>query len=67
MKDMQIIATGVVTIDTEEYRELVERDAYLKVIISVASKDKYHASDICNVVKQLLSPEEVEEKEDAEC
>ena len=30
MKDMQIITTGVVTVDTEEYRELVERDAYLK-------------------------------------
>lgn len=50
--DVFIAAAGTVTISTEEYRRLVERSAYLDVIIH---SEGYRRSDNVEVVDGLLN------------
>lgn len=55
VKDIFVAAGGTVTIDTAEYRVLVERSAYLNVITAFASDPKtFVLQDICCVVKDLV-------------
>lgn len=55
-KDIFVAAGGTVTIETEEYRDLVERNAYLNVIMGFLHDPKtYILSDVCCVVDVLLN------------
>ena len=51
-----LVATGgTVTIDTEEYRLLVENTSYLNMILSFTHDPKnYILSDICCMVEDLI-------------
>lgn len=53
--EILVAAGGTVTIDTEEYRRLVEHNAYLNVILAFASDPKsYILSDVTCVVDDLM-------------
>lgn len=55
-KDIFVAAGGTVTVETEEYRDLVERNAYLNVIMGFLHDPKtYILSDVCCVVDVLLN------------
>lgn len=56
LNDILVAAGGTVTIDTKEYRDLVERNAYLNVILGFLHDPKtYILSDVCCVVDVLLN------------
>lgn len=53
--DILVAAGGTVTIDTEEYRRLVEHNAYLNVILAFVNDPKsYILSDVTCVVDGLV-------------
>ena len=53
--EILVAAGGTVTIDTEEYRRLVEQNAYLNMILAAASDPKsYILSDITGLVDGLM-------------
>ena len=55
LNEIMVAAAGTITIDTAEYRELVERSAYLNVITAFAADPKtYILQDIACIVKDLL-------------
>lgn len=55
-KDIFVAAGGTVTIETEEYRELLKRSACLDVILGFLNDPKsYILSDVCCVVDVLLN------------
>lgn len=70
LKDILVAAGGTVTIDTTEYRDLVERNAYLNVIMGFVNDPKtYILSDVCCIVDTLLNKpvvtdEEAEDEDD---
>ena len=70
LNDILVAAGGNVTIDTKEYRDLVERNAYLNVILGFLHDPKtYILSDVCCVVDVLLNKpvatdEEPEDEDD---
>lgn len=56
LNDILVATGGTVTIDTKEYRDLVERNAYLNVIMGFAHDPKtYILSDVCCIVDVLLN------------
>lgn len=53
--EILVAAGGTVTIDTEEYRRLVENTAYLNMILAFVHDPKAHIlSDICCIVDDLV-------------
>jgi len=65
LNDILVAAGGTVTIDTKEYRDLVERNAYLNVILGFLHDPKtYILSDVCCVVDVLLNKPVVTDEED---
>lgn len=53
--EILVAAGGTVTIDTEEYRLLVENTAYLNMILAFTHDPKsYILSDICCMVEDLM-------------
>ena len=53
--EILVAAGGTVTIDTEEYRLLVENTAYLNMILSFTHDPKnYILSDVCCMVEALM-------------
>ena len=53
--EILVAAGGTVTIDTEEYRRLVEQNAYLNMILASANDPKsYILSDITGLVDGLM-------------
>lgn len=53
--EILVAAGGTVTIDTEEYRLLVENTAYLNMILAFTHDPKsYILSDICCLVEDLI-------------
>lgn len=53
--EILVAAGGTVTIDTEEYRRLVENTTYLRTILAFAHDPKtYILSDICCIVDDLV-------------
>jgi hypothetical protein len=53
--DILLSVTGTVTINTDEYRNLVERSAYLNVLTAFARDPKtYLLSDVTCIVSDLL-------------
>ncbi len=65
LNDILVAAGGTVTIDTKEYRDLVERNAYLNVILGFMHDPKtYILSDVCCVVDVLLNKPVVTDEED---
>lgn len=53
--EILVAAGGTVTIDTEEYRLLVENTAYLNMILSFVHDPKsYILSDVCCMVEDLM-------------
>lgn len=64
LNDILVAAGGTVTIDTKEYRDLVERNAYLNVILGFLHDPKtYILSDVCCVVDVLLNKPVVTDEE----
>jgi hypothetical protein len=54
--DILLAVTGTVTIDTEEYRKLVERSAYLNVLTAFSRDPKtFVLNDVSCVVSDLLN------------
>lgn len=65
LNDILVAAGGTVTIDTKEYRDLVERNAYLNVILGFVHDPKtFILSDVCCVVDVLLNKPVVTDEED---
>ena len=65
LNDILVAAGGTVTIDTKEYRDLVERNAYLNVILGFLHDPKtYILSDVCCVADVLLNKPVVTDEED---
>ena len=65
LNDILVAAGGTVTIDTKEYRDLVERNAYLNVILGFLHDPKtFILSDVCCVVDVLLNKPVVTDEED---
>lgn len=70
LNDILVAAGGTVTIDTKEYRDLVERNAYLNVILGFLHDPKtFILSDVCCVVdillnKPVVTDEEPEDEDD---
>lgn len=65
--DIFVAAGGIVTIDTDEYRRLVERSAYLNVILAFANDPKaYILSDITCVVGDLLKKAVITAEDDGQ-
>lgn len=53
--EILVAAGGTVTIDTEEYRLLVENTAYLNMILAFTHDPKsYILSDVCCMVEDLI-------------
>lgn len=53
--EILVAAGGTVTIDTEEYRHLVENTAYLSMILSFTHDPKsYILSDVCCMAEDLI-------------
>lgn len=53
--EILVAAGGTVTIDTEEYRLMVENTAYLNMILSFTHDPKdYILSDVCCMVEDLM-------------
>lgn len=64
LNDILVAAGGTVTIDTKEYRDLVERNAYLNVILGFVHDPKtFILSDVCCVVDVLLNKPVVTDEE----
>lgn len=64
LNDILVAAGGTVTIDTKEYRDLVERNAYLNVILGFLHDPKtFILSDVCCVVDVLLNKPVVTDEE----
>ena len=64
LKDILVAAGGTVTVDTAEYRDLVERNAYLNVIMGFVNDPKtYILSDVCCIVDTLLNKPVVTDEE----
>ncbi len=58
--EILVAASGTITIDTEEYRRLVEHSAYLNMILAVAHDAKtYILSDIACAVGNLVKDDMV--------
>ncbi len=54
--EILVAAGGTVTIDTEEYRLLVENTAYLNMILAFTHDPKnYILSDVCCMVEDLMN------------
>ena len=53
--EILVAAGGTVTIDTEEYRLLVENTAYLNMILAFTHDPKsYILSDVCCIVENMM-------------
>lgn len=64
--EILVAAGGTVTIDTEEYRLLVENTAYLNMILAFVHDPKtYILSDVCCIVDDLIKSRTAAIKDEA--
>ena len=64
LNDILTVTGDNVTIDTKEYRDLVERNAYLNVILGFLHDPKTDIlSDVCCVVDVLLNKPVITDEE----
>lgn len=58
MDNICVAVQGTVSIDAEEYRELITAQAYLNVIIEACNDDKknYLVAEVVEVVSRLVNP-----------
>lgn len=57
---------GSACIDSEEYRTLVKRSAYLDVILKVAGGPSYVLADVVNCIKAIEEGDDKPQKEEGD-